>query len=50
MKQIGLVRPIRLTEPAAFRRLCVETPVTNPQNPKATPAAFRRLCVETAKA
>ena len=34
-------------EPAAFGRLCVETP-TKPIKPsKATPAAFGRLCVET---
>ena len=33
--------------PAAFRRLCVETPTKHIKPSKATPAAFRRLCVET---
>ena len=33
--------------PAAFRRLCVETPVSPPHRFPSVPAAFRRLCVET---
>ena len=33
--------------PAAFRRLCVETSVTSKLIWSASPAAFRRLCVET---
>ena len=34
--------------PAAFRRLCVETAVTEDvTQPAGYPAAFRRLCVET---
>ena len=34
--------------PAAFRRLCVETPTETTALPPSSPAAFRRLCVETA--
>ena len=34
-------------DPAAFRRLCVETPPLTPEQPRPHPAAFRRLCVET---
>ena len=34
-------------EPAAFRRLCVETPLNVCQYIAISPAAFRRLCVET---
>ena len=34
--------------PAAFRRLCVETPCGAMPTPLSLPAAFRRLCVETA--
>ena len=33
--------------PAAFRRLCVETPSIRPRTTAFCPAAFRRLCVET---
>ena len=33
--------------PAAFRRLCVETPQAASSKMTAAPAAFRRLCVET---
>ena len=36
-------------EPAAFRRLCVETTLPVKQPRVAIPAAFRRLCVETSK-
>ena len=35
------------TEPAAFRRLCVETVRTSKERYGRKPAAFRRLCVET---
>ena len=34
-------------QPAAFRRLCVETLSLSGIHPKRLPAAFRRLCVET---
>ena len=34
--------------PAAFRRLCVETPSGWLKTSSSCPAAFRRLCVETA--
>ena len=34
-------------EPAAFRRLCVETKPPNREQRGGGPAAFRRLCVET---
>ena len=34
-------------QPAAFRRLCVETKMTAILRLKLPPAAFRRLCVET---
>ena len=33
--------------PAAFRRLCVETSLSSVVEVKSDPAAFRRLCVET---
>ena len=33
--------------PAAFRRLCVETPENGQVLTMGGPAAFRRLCVET---
>ena len=35
------------TKPAAFRRLCVETPSSVRRGCWSIPAAFRRLCVET---
>ena len=34
-------------QPAAFRRLCVETSIHRRQATRHRPAAFRRLCVET---
>ena len=34
-------------EPAAFRRLCVETDELSTAIEEEQPAAFRRLCVET---
>ena len=37
-------------DPAAFRRLCVETLERSKEDYTRDPAAFRRLCVETAKA
>ena len=37
----------RLTIPAAFRRLCVETSIRRTPRFVLPPAAFRRLCVET---
>ena len=36
------------SNPAAFRRLCVETPPNSVIGQTDPPAAFRRLCVETA--
>ena len=39
--------PILKDMPAAFRRLCVETPDTGLGAIRDDPAAFRRLCVET---
>ena len=36
-----------MREPAAFRRLCVETNILNLIIASWNPAAFRRLCVET---
>ena len=38
---------ISLENPAAFRRLCVETDVSGSRSSVKVPAAFRRLCVET---
>ena len=49
-----MLKPYRLADniadvvPAAFRRLCVETPKSRRIWQNAYPAAFRRLCVETA--
>ena len=37
----------RSSDPAAFRRLCVETLTAVPIIGEGEPAAFRRLCVET---
>ena len=37
----------RITRPAAFRRLCVETGNKKISMGDKDPAAFRRLCVET---
>ena len=39
--------PIRADDPAAFRRLCVETLNYTLYAILTVPAAFRRLCVET---
>ena len=36
-----------MANPAAFRRLCVETSRINYKHAWIVPAAFRRLCVET---
>ena len=36
-----------VSDPAAFRRLCVETIVVIDEAQNIFPAAFRRLCVET---
>ena len=38
---------ITIADPAAFRRLCVETVRLRGGWPSPAPAAFRRLCVET---
>ena len=47
LKQGGAVRGHEGAAPAAFRRLCVETPKIARLACLSTPAAFRRLCVET---
>ena len=50
LKHYGGQRETMLVEPAAFRRLCVETAAGRPQPLQRVPAAFRRLCVETGAA
>ena len=47
LKQIHRQPVIRDRQPAAFRRLCVETVGTPVESSTLFPAAFRRLCVET---
>ena len=47
LKHYGGQRETMLVEPAAFRRLCVETPLGLTGLSDLPPAAFRRLCVET---
>ena len=47
LKPTGQIRWCRGWDPAAFRRLCVETPITVSAYRIWQPAAFRRLCVET---
>ena len=47
MKLSQRIAAVRQCVPAAFRRLCVETPLPTTVDPTKTPAAFRRLCVET---
>ena len=47
---MGLKRlPAKTFNPAAFRRLCVETCTPVFKTGNTAPAAFRRLCVETEK-
>ena len=43
------VKLMKTMKPAAFGRLCVETPVITDNGVKQIPAAFGRLCVETFK-
>ena len=47
LKLPGYERICKDAEPAAFRRLCVETSRLSVCLSLAAPAAFRRLCVET---
>ena len=48
MKLKTFIKCLWGSEPAAFRRLCVETwPVRQSDHEFKAPAAFRRLCVET---
>ena len=47
LKLIPICRIGELAHAAAFGRLCVETPNTNPRNSNHIAAAFGRLCVET---
>ena len=47
MKHSYIGRGVVLDEPAAFRRLCVETVIVFGSASETAPAAFRRLCVET---
>ena len=47
LKQAGTNNAAVLIDPAAFRRLCVETSALMPKMAMTDPAAFRRLCVET---
>ena len=47
MKQFGKQSGRMVQPPAAFRRLCVETPSRFRPHGLHYPAAFRRLCVET---
>ena len=47
MKRMNEATEDKLTKPAAFRRLCVETMRLRSASIEAVPAAFRRLCVET---
>ena len=46
LKRLGVIAE----DPAAFRRLCVETVFEIDLCQPTFPAAFRRLCVETSKA
>mgnify|MGYP001641201058 CR=1 FL=1 len=41
------IRILHQVDPAAFRRLCVETATKSKPVTDFVPAAFRRLCVET---
>ena len=47
LKQAEQPKHYQQSEPAAFRRLCVETVATESPSYDTSPAAFRRLCVET---
>ena len=50
LKQSYSLTDNSLQEPAAFRRLCVETVRRSDSCSRSNPAAFRRLCVETVEA
>ena len=47
LKLFGFNLYADILEPAAFRRLCVETHLKHQKHRHHGPAAFRRLCVET---
>ena len=47
MKPRRIVAVGKTADPAAFRRLCVETSIATRVHGITNPAAFRRLCVET---
>ena len=47
LKRQAVAAVVRQVAPAAFRRLCVETPLRTYFHARTNPAAFRRLCVET---
>ena len=47
LKQTGMISDGGTIPPAAFGRLCVETPMRSKRIHKRRPAAFGRLCVET---
>ena len=47
LKLLVAVVLLVVVEPAAFRRLCVETRFQTARISAQIPAAFRRLCVET---
>ena len=47
LKPLSMTAPRPHRQPAAFRRLCVETGRRGCRLRKRRPAAFRRLCVET---
>ena len=47
MKQMISLINVQMINPAAFRRLCVETLINYSNILINLPAAFRRLCVET---
>ena len=47
LKRFQLLQKMSNQQPAAFRRLCVETQSPHTRNQHENPAAFRRLCVET---
>ena len=50
LKHIKATKKMNDYQPAAFRRLCVETQNGTRKFAQMFPAAFRRLCVETYKA
>ena len=47
LKHVVCYLSVEVQQPAAFRRLCVETKLLEQSYIIFVPAAFRRLCVET---